>query len=146
MYKRLLSTLALVALIAVVVYTTLPQANDAQAQQNFGLRTLAFNGITTTATSCASFPLSDIAHVQLFADVTVSNSTTVDVLSSNNATNYSTGSTLSATVTTDTPTVATGNLYTVTLLSVDTCIRVTPTNTNPITITAIFYAPLRAAR
>jgi len=145
-HKRLLSTLALAVLIAVTVYATLPKANEAQAQQNYGLRTLSFNGITTTTRSCASFPLSDVAYVQLFADVTVANTSTVDVLSSNNATNYTTGSTLSATVTTDTPTIASGNLYTVSLLSVDTCIRVTPTNTNPITITAIVYAPLRAAR
>lgn len=145
MYKRLLSTLALVALIAVVVYATLPQANEAQAQQNYGLRTLAFNGITTTTRACASFPLADVTHVQLSADVTVANTTTVIAQASNDSVKFTNLNVLSSSVTADTATVSDGNLYTVTVLAVNTCIQVTPTNTNPITITAVMYAPNRTA-
>lgn len=143
MYKRVSSTFFLLAVLTFAVYATLPTASQAQAQQNYGLRTLAFEGITTTTRSCASFPLANTAHVQLLADVTVVNTSTVTLQGSNNGANFTNLAVLSNSVTADTATVADGNLYTVTLQSVSTCIQVTPTNANPITITAIIYAPNR---
>lgn len=143
MYKRLLSTFALLFLAAVATYATLPQASQVQAQQNYGLRTILFEGVTTTTRSCASFPLADVTHVQLSADVTVANTTTVIAQGTNDNIKFTNLGVLSSSVTADTATVADGNLYTVTIRSVNTCIQVTPTNTNPITITAVLYAPNR---
>lgn len=143
-HKRLLYTFALVALLAVSAYATLPTASNAQAQQNYGLRTLSFDGVTATTRACTSFPLANVAHVQLLADVTTVNTTTVTVQGSNNGSSFTNLEVISNSVTADTATVAEGNLYTVTLQSLSTCIQVTPANTYPITITAILYAPARS--
>ena len=137
----LLFTFALALFIA--AYVTLPTSAAPELQANYGTKTVAFSGITSTTRSCASFPYADTAFVQLVADVTVANTSTVATQYTSNNTNFTVGETLSASVTADTPTVASGNIYTVTLIGQSTCIVVTPVNTNPITITAYLAAPAR---
>lgn len=139
MYKRLLSTLALVALIAVVVYATLPQASQAapSAQLPFTQETLQFKAITNTTTKCANFPSYHDVIVQYVADVGTVNTTTLDIRYSLVNGYYSTGDVLSSSITTDTPLVATGNISHVASYNGLFCLVATPTNTNPITITAV---------
>jgi hypothetical protein len=140
-FMKSLTNVAFLAIaILIAAYASLPTA-QAQTLPQAGEATVAFKSMTTTQRSCVSFPYADTAYVQLVADVTVANSTSVAVQSSGNGVNFTNGGVLSATVATDTPTVASGNTYTVTLVGKSTCIEATPTNTNPITITAYFYAP-----
>ena len=138
--KSLTNVLFLAFAFVIAAYATLPTA---QAQTQAGERTLTFASITTTQRACASFPFADTAYVQLVADVTVVNTTSVATQFTNNSVNFTNGEVLSATVETDTSAVADGNLYTVTLVAKSVCIEATPTNTNPITITAFLYAPPR---
>ena len=138
--KNVTNVLFLAIAFLFAAYATLPVA---QAQTQAGEATVAFKSMTTTQRSCVSFPFADTAYVQLVADVTVANTTSVAIQSSSNGVNFTNGGVLSATVLADTPTVANGNLYTVTLVGKSTCIEATPTNTNPITITAYFYAPAK---
>ena len=142
-FKTSLTNVFLLALAFVIAaYASLPTV-QAQALPQAGEATVAFKSMTTTQRSCVSFPFADTAYVQLVADVTVANTTSVAIQSSGNGVNFTNGGVLSATVLADTPTVANGNLYTVTLVGKSTCIEATPTNTNPITITAYFYAPAK---
>ena len=136
------NVLFLAIALLVAAYASLPTA-QAQTLPQAGEATVAFKGMTATQRSCVSFPFADTTYVQLVADVTVVNTSSVAIQYSGNGTNFTGDAVLSASVTADTPTVASGNLYTVTLLSKNTCIQVTPTNTNPITVTAYFYAPPR---
>ena len=140
-FTKVSSSVLLAVFLLVTVLFSLGRDAEAQTLPQAGEATVAFKGVTTTQRSCVSFPFADTAYVQLVADAHVANSTSVAIQYSGNGTNFTDGQVLSATVLTDTPTVASGNLYTVTLLSKNTCIQVTPTNTNPITITAYFYAP-----
>lgn len=135
--------LAPFALVLVALFVGSAKLEQVQAQQNYGYKELKFNSITTTTRSCASFPLSDIAYVQVFADVTLVNTTTVSIQYTNNNVNYTTGQDLLTNILTDTETVTSTNLFTVPIYAVNTCVTVTPVNTSPITVTAIAYAPLR---
>ncbi len=137
---NLTNVLFLAIAFIIAAYATLPTV---QAQTQAGEAVVAFKSMTTTQRSCVSFPFADTAYVQLVADATVANTTSVAIQSTGNGVNFTNGGVLSPTVTTDTPTVADGNLYTVTLVGKQTCIQATPTNTNPITITAYFYAPAK---
>jgi hypothetical protein len=140
--KSLTNVLFLAIAFIVAAYASLP-AVQAQTLPQTGEATVAFKGMTTTQRQCVSFPFADTTYVQLVADATAANTTSVAIQYSGNNVNFTNGETLSATVVADTPTVADGNLYTVTLLGKQTCIQATPTNTNPITITAYFYAPAK---
>lgn len=134
---RLTSVLALALLLLTTAYITLP-ASPVSAQ-NYALRTFAFTAITSTTTYCGSFPQSDQIDIQVYADVATVNTTTLDYLYTNDSVHYTVGGTLSSSITTDTPLVAVGNLYTVTTVGKDFCLQATVANTNPVTVTAVIF-------
>jgi hypothetical protein len=143
MTEKFIKLLAPFVLVLVALFAVSAKLNQVQAQQNYGYKELKFTAITTTTRSCASFPLSDIAYVQVFADVTLVNTTTVSTQYTNNNVNYTVGTNLVTDIVTDTALIASGNVFTLPLQAVSLCINVATANSNPITVTAIAYAPLR---